>query len=136
MSLQKRLQIMSETGRQPSRWMGKAILAISILHTIFAFVAFRGPFLEILADGFFNAIGPDPMRAASAWFFFAGMFMASTGIAVYLFEKHGLSNELKPLGIFLLLATVLGIVMMPVSGFWLLLVPAIAMIWNDRRPAA
>jgi len=110
------------------RWIGRSIIAISIIHTIFAFVVFWMPIQQILADGLFNVVGEDPMRGAVTWFFFAGIFMAATGFAVDLIEKSGVHMSLRPLGIFLLIFTILGIIMMPVSGFWLILLPAVGMI--------
>lgn len=116
------------------RWIGRVIIAISILHTIFAFAVFWPQIQEMVATGLFNSVEEDPIRGAVAWFFFAGMFMASTGLAVDLLERNNVGNTLRATGIFLLLTTILGIVMMPASGFWLILVPSIAMIW--KRPKA
>jgi hypothetical protein len=84
----------------------------------------------------FNAIGEDPMRGAVAWFLFAGFFMALLGLAVDHLEKYGAGKKLSALGSGLIGFSILGIVMMPVSGFWLLLIPALGMIWNGRTTAS
>lgn len=114
------------------RWIGRTIVGISILHTTFAFVVFWKPIQEMIAAGLIASVGEDPMRGAVTWFFFAGLFMALTGLAIDLLEKNSARSALKVPGIFLLLTTLLGIMMMPASGFWFLLVPAIAMIWNRQ----
>lgn len=76
------------------------------------------------------------MRGAVAWFLFAGFFMALLGLAVDHLEKYGAGKKLSALGLGLIAFAILGIVMMPVSGFWLLLIPAVGMIWNGRTTAS
>lgn len=88
---------------------------------------------QMAADGIYNSVGEDPMRGAVTWFFFAGFLMALLGMAVDLLEKHGAGRAMKTLGVTLLVFCILGIILMPVSGFWLMLIPAAAMIWNSRR---
>ncbi len=124
---------MSDTLAKPSRWIGRCIIAISAIHTLLAAVMFAPIVQQMAADGIYNSVGEDPMRGAVTWFFFAGFLMALLGMAVDLLEKHGAGRAMKTLGVTLLVFCILGIILMPVSGFWLMLIPAAAMIWNSRR---
>ena len=106
------------------RWIGRTVMAIAASHTLFGLVVYHGTLAQLFADGLVNALGYDPMRAAVVWFLLAGFFMATTGAAIDQLEAEGLQRKLVPLGWGLLAITVLGIALMPASGFWLMLVPA------------
>ncbi len=108
-----------------NRWIGRSILAIAALHTLFGFAVFGGIVGGLLADGLFDTVGEDPMRAAVSWFLISGFFMATTGFAVDQLEVNGLKHKLAITGWALLAISLLGILLMPASGFWLMLVPAI-----------
>ncbi len=112
----------------PKRWIGRYIIAISVIHTAFALLTFSNILHQILADGVFNTIGEDFTRGAVAWFVIAGFFMTVIGIAVDIFERAEMRTALRPIGWSLLAVSALGVLLMPVSGFWLLIVAAIAMI--------
>ncbi len=112
----------------PKRWIGRFIIAISVIHTAFALLIFSNILHLILADGVFNTIGEDPMRGAVAWFVIAGFFMAVIGIAVDILEQAEMRTALRQIGWSLLAVSALGAALMPASGFWLLIVAAIAMI--------
>lgn len=106
------------------RWIGRAVMAIAAAHTLFGLVVYHSTLADLVADGVVNALGYDAMRAAVVWFLLAGFFMATTGAAIDQLEAQGLQAKLAPLGWALLGITLLGIVLMPASGFWLMLVPA------------
>ena len=120
-----------QSGRR--RWIGRSIVGISVIHTIFALAVYGQLLAELLHDGLFDSLGGDTMRAAFTWFVFAGFFMFTTGLGVDALEKNRLHGSLVLPGWALLAITILGIVMMPVSGFWLMLPPAIAMIVIGKR---
>lgn len=110
------------------RWIGRWIIAVSAGHTIIGLALFWSVIMGIAKAGFWNSIGEDPMRGAVAWFLLAGGFMLVSGLAVDAIEQAGQPVAIRRAGLALLLVTVLGILLMPVSGFWLLLPPAIAML--------
>jgi hypothetical protein len=110
------------------RWIGRWIVAVSALHSLFAIFAFA-PILRAMANaGLWNSVGSDPMRGAVAWFLLSGGFMLVSGLAIDALERSGDAESLSPIGWSLLIVTLITIVLMPVSGAWLLLPPAIAMI--------
>ena len=99
-------------------------MAIAAAHTLFGLVVYHSTLADLVADGVVNALGYDAMRAAVVWFLLAGFFMATTGAAIDQLEAQDLQAKLAPLGWALLGITLLGIVLMPASGFWLMLIPA------------
>ncbi len=107
------------------RWIGRTILAIAALHTLFGLISFGGVVAALFSDGLFNTVGASPMRAAVVWFLIAGFFMATTGMAIDQMEAGGLHDKVAPVGWVLLAISALGILLMPASGFWLLLVPSV-----------
>lgn len=115
------------------RWAGRTIIVIAIVHTVFGFLAFGPVIGDIVQSGLWDSVGEDPMRGAVAWFLFAGFFMATTGLPVDALEACSANANFRAVAIALLITAILGIVMMPVSGFWLLLVPAIGLLLKKER---
>ncbi|RQO81115.1 hypothetical protein DBV10_16570 [Acidovorax sp. FJL06] len=111
------------------------MLAVAAVHTAFAAVVFLPQLQEIARRGVFDSVGTDPMVGAVAWFVLFGGVLALLGWAVLLLERHAVLAPvpLRPLGMGVLALTVLGIVLMPASGFWLALPPALALCRRPRR---
>lgn len=118
-----------------STWKGLWLLAVAVVHTLFAAVAFQPQLHQIAQRGVFDSVGTDPMAGAVTWFVLFGGVFALLGWAVLLVERHAapVSIPLRGLGAGLLALTLLGIVLMPTSGFWLALPPALALCWRPRR---
>lgn len=112
------------------RWIGRWIIAVAALHTVFGLVVFHGLIAQIIQRGIWNSIGDDPLRGAVAWFLLAGGFMAVAGLAIDVCERSAV--PLRSTGWSLLVVTLLTIVLMPVSGAWLLLPPALAMVLRGK----
>jgi len=118
-------------------WMGRWLLAVAALHTLFGLLVFAGPLRQLLRLGLFDAVGTDPLMAAVTWFLLFGAPLALLGQALTLLERQAAVVDpasLRPLGWGLLGLGTLGIVLMPASGFWLLLPVVWALL--RRRPAA
>jgi hypothetical protein len=109
-------------------WAGRWLVAVAVLHTLVAFVLFADPLLEIAQQGVFNSIRRDPLKAAAAWFVLFGVVMALCGMALTSLETSGDIKTLRSIGIGMLLLAILGVVLMPASGFWLAFPPAIALL--------
>ncbi|PSB56532.1 hypothetical protein C7B77_11585 [Chamaesiphon polymorphus CCALA 037] len=109
------------------------MVAVSIVHTIFAFVVFPEVILQIFLDGVFDSIGVDPLRGAVVWFLLFGFVLFGLGLAINIIEE--MSNGYVPasIGFSLLFIILLGVVLMPVSGFWLALPPALIIIYKRSK---
>ena len=113
---------------QPRTWIGHWLMGVAALHTLFAAVVFGEVLLKIAERGLFNSVGTDTLVAAAVWFVLFGFGLALFAMAVNPLERSGQRTALRQLGFGLLLLCVLGIVLMPVSGFWLAIPPALAML--------
>ncbi|WP_296920270.1 DUF6463 family protein [Polaromonas sp.] len=115
--------------------IGRCLMAIALLHTVYAPWKYGGPLLDIAGRGFYNSIAGDPQRAAATWFvlFGAGLFML--GLTVAALEKQHATQALKPIGWALLVLGCVGVVLMPASGFWLVFPPAAVLLLRKARPA-
>lgn len=117
-------------------WAGPWLMAVAALHTAFAAVVFAKPLGQIAAHGVWNGIDQDPVRRAAVWFVLFGAVLALLGGAVAGLERAGTPGQpaLRPLGWGLLALALLGIVLMPASGFWLALPPALALCSRRAAP--
>lgn len=128
----------SRRGAAPwhSAWKGPWLVAVAAVHTVFAAIVFLPQWQDIVRRGVFDSVGSDPMRGAVAWFGLFGAALALLGWAIVLLERSPapVPAALRPLGMGVLALTLLGIVLMPASGFWLALPPALALC--RRTPQA
>lgn len=110
-------------------WKGLWLLAVAAVHTAFAAIAFLPQWKDIVRHGVFDSVGSDPLRGAVAWFGLFGAALALLGWAIVLLERSPApaSTALRPLGMGVLALTLLGLVLMPASGFWLALPAALAL---------
>jgi len=109
------------------RWQGRWLLAVAALHTLVGVVEFHPVLAELLHAGVIDSIGRDPLRGAVSWFLLFGWVLALVGLGLDRLEQQGLSGGVW-LGWGLLGLVALGGALMPVSGFWLALPPAIALV--------
>ena len=116
-------------------WKGLWLLGVAAVHTVFAVVVFQPQLQEIVQHGVFDSVGADPMRGAVTWFVLFGGLFALLGWALLLVERKAGPEpvSLRALGAGLLALALLGIVLMPASGFWLVLPPAFALCLRPRR---
>lgn len=98
---------------------GPAIVGLAIIHTVVGVVLGLAPLAAIAGDGFVNAVGDDQYdRMAIVWFLFAGFAVIPFGQLVAHIEAKGI--ELPKVIVWELVGlALLGVVLMPVSGFWL-----------------
>lgn len=112
-------------------WIGRWLIAVAAIHTLFAIVVFRNVLSSIIKRGVFNTVGNDSMTGVVVWFVLFGAVLFICGLAVSALERSSL-NLPASLGWSLLALSVLGVVLMPASGFWLAFPPALAILL--RKP--
>jgi hypothetical protein len=115
-------------------WIGKWLVAVSVLHTAFAVVAYGKVYASMAASGIVGSGLRSPLNSAASWFLLFGLLTLALGLVASAFERTGQSLP-RAVGVVLLALAALGVVLMPASGFWLVLPPALALLW-PRRPVA
>jgi len=108
-------------------WVGKWIIGIAALHTAFAVVMFGSTYLELIRNGIFNTVTSE-LAGVAVWFLFFGFALFIIGVLCVKVEENDSLQFPRSIGITLLLITLLGVILMPASGFWLMFPPAIAML--------
>ena len=107
-------------------WIGKSIILIGIVHSIFGFVVFRDEIAAVFWNGVFDTIN-DADRAVAFWFLFFGFTAIIAGsLADWCERRFGKLPGF--FGVSLLLLASVFVILMPASGAWLLFIPAIATI--------
>lgn len=116
-------------------WKGWWLLAVAAGHTVFAATVFQPLWQEIVRRGVFDNVGTDPMLSAAVWFGLFGGVLALLGWAILQIERHTAAApvSLRPLGAGVPALTLLGAMLIPASGFWLALPPALALCRRSRR---
>jgi Family of unknown function (DUF6463) len=108
-------------------WIGRWLCVVAIIHVFIAVVVHRRILFLILERGVFNTVTSDPVIGAFVWSVFFGAVAFIGGIVVNALEKS--SNVLpKSLGWSLLTLSIVGVVLVPVSGFWLIFPPAMSIL--------
>lgn len=108
-------------------WIGKWMIGVAVIHLILGFVFMRGTLAILVSEGFFNTVNGQPPREATFWFLYTGFMLLLLGVALNRLEK--LDQPLpKAVSWGFPALTALGAVVMPISGIWLLIPPAIGML--------
>lgn len=118
-------------------WIGKYIAGVGILHCVFGLVVFRGVFAGLIRDGVINTVNVidtvhrRPDRGYAFWFVDIGLFWILLGAVLDHYERagHGLPRFLgQALGAL----AIIGVVVMPISGWWLFFIPAAALVFRSK----
>lgn len=110
--------------------IGLIIMIIGILHSLLGLVTFSGSFAEMISGGLVNTATSLENNLAF-WFTFSGFLIIFLGYLGNYLEKKNLALP-KPLGWMLLAGSLLGVIILPVSGFWIVFLPAILII--SKKP--
>lgn len=111
---------------------GRLLLAIGLLHIGLGLAKAGIPAGAILRDGVVNAVEPHPERESWFWYMQTGWAMILVGQIAIWAERRG--DTLPPrFGWQLLGIASVGVVLMPLSGFWAIFVPAAVALRAARR---
>lgn len=108
-------------------WIGRWLMGVAIIHTLIASVRYRNVLVSVVQRGVFNTVASDPVVGAVVWSLLFGAVAFIGGLAVLALERSSRTLP-KSLGWSLLALAMIGIVLVPVSGFWLLFPPAITVL--------
>lgn len=108
--------------------LGTILMSIAVLHEVVGLFVYSTPLQDILQAGFFNTINPPYWeRDAAFWFLMFGATLFLMGwVAQWMQDNIGSIPRFFSLG--LLITCLIGVMMMPVSGFWLAIPVALMML--------
>ena len=120
---------------QPPTWIGRWLIVVAFIHTIFGLLVFHSPLRQIAHTGWWGGIERDPMLSAVTWFMLFGLPLLVAGIALHAVER---AHVAMPVSIawWLLAGAAVGVALMPLSGFYLLVPPALALLRRRHRRKA
>ena len=110
---------------------GRLLMGIAVIHFVVGLRVGRGALARIAQDGFFAALGAHLDRNLLFWFLFASPMLWIIGQLVVWADAHGLRPPAW-LGWQVLTVSLVGLALMPRSGFWLVLVPAVLLLAASR----
>jgi uncharacterized membrane protein YecN with MAPEG domain len=115
------------------KYSGIFLIATGIIHTIVAIALGKDIYLEIIRDGVINVTSQDFTRSFAFWFFICGIFIILLGQVLHYYIKR----EQKPAPLFfgysMLVLTIFGCIIEPISGFWLFLPQALIIIVANKK---
>lgn len=114
------------------RAAGRLLMAIGVIHTLFVVWMGRGPLLGVVQEGFFRALSPHHDRLEIFWSLCFGVMAFFLGQLISRSEAKGVRTP-AVLGWELLALGLLGAVLMPVSGWWLVMVVGALILVDARR---
>lgn len=117
------------------RWIGIYLMVVGVLHTAVGMRFFAPTLRQQLAEGMWNTLGRIPERQWAFWFLMLGFALIVLGALVDWIE----AGKLRPprrLAAGLSLITLAGVVMMPVSPFWLLIPATLTLAMRSMKQQA
>ena len=114
-------------------WEGPWLLAVAAIHSLFGLLVFAPVLHSMLAQGWFGTVGADPLRGAVSWFLLFGLPLALLALCITPLRQAGKTWHLRLIGWGLLVLVALGAGLMPASGFWLALPPALSLLRPLRQ---
>jgi len=114
------------------RFSGYWLYATGIIHVFVGVWLYAEPLVAISQNGFFNAVDPYCDRNTAFWFLMFVPLLFAIGQLCCWAQVKGIALPTF-LGWYLLATSIVGIVLMPISGFWLLIIPSVLIIIASRQ---
>ena len=109
------------------RWIGRSVIVIGLLHTVFGLIGFRDTLATLFGEGIINTVNGQPDREMAFWFIFFGFSTMILGALIDWCESKEIRLP-RATGWGLLAISIVGVVFMPASGFWVVAIPSIGLI--------
>ncbi len=119
------------------RVSGYLLIAISMIHILVGVWLFTEPLSDIVRNGIFNTTAPNPFapyfdREDAFWFMMVSPLLFTLGQLCCWAEVQEIRLPAF-LGWNLLAFSVVGILIEPISGFWLLILPAVLILIGSQK---
>ena len=112
-------------------WIGKWLFAVGVVHLSFGLAFMHDTLALLWSEGLWNTVNGQPPREAVFWFLCAGIMLLIVGVLVNQAERQRLAISRCVTWMFAAL-TLIGVVVMPISGIWLLIPPAAGMVFRRK----
>jgi len=113
-------------------WIGKWLFAVGVIHLSFGLAFMHDTLALLWSEGLWNTVNGQPPREAVFWFLCTGIMLLMVGVLVDQVELERLAIPRFVTGLFAAL-TITGVVVMPISGIWLLIPPVVGMVIRGRQ---
>jgi hypothetical protein len=113
-------------------WIGKWLIFVSIGHTVVGIFLFGDIYKEMISDGLLGTVVSE-RTAAPAWFLLFGFLLFISSLLIISVEKHDSLNIPNSIALSLFILTTLGVILMPMSGFWLVYPAVIGIVLKNKR---
>jgi hypothetical protein len=110
-----------------TRWMGRWLMGVAVIHVVIAVLVHNKPILLVWERGTFNTVAGDPVIGAIVWSLLFGCVAFVGGLAVDTLERESVPLP-KARGWCLLALAIVGAILVPASGFWLLFPVALTIL--------
>ncbi|BAY86760.1 hypothetical protein NIES267_62710 [Calothrix parasitica NIES-267] len=119
------------------QFSGYWLLVTSIIHVIVGIWIYEEQLAAIINNGFFNSVAPNPFapdfaREDAFWFMTLTAFLIILAQLCFWADSHKITLP-ESIGWNLLITSIIGAIAIPISGFWLLMVPACLIIAASRK---
>ena len=115
------------------KYSGIFLIVTGIIHSCAVGAMFSNVLWVMIKEGLLNSVGEDFTRGCAFWSFFFGIMLILLGYVMHYYVK----KEQKPAPVFwgywLLGLGVIGCIIMPVSGFWLVIPQAFIILFTKRK---
>ena len=112
-------------------WVGKALVFIGGIHIVYGVYHFHCELLAFIRSGVWNAAVKETDGPLAFWFIGIGFLAALLGFLTDWVEKK--VGVLPPfLGRVLLIYSIVGVILLPVSGIWLILITSVFAILKSQ----
>ncbi len=115
------------------KYSGILLSATGVIHIIVGIISEWNIYKEMFIDGLVNSIGNDTQKNLTFWFFIVGVLLIMLGQSLQYYIKREQAPAPLFLGYALLVFSILGSLIVPVSGFWLFIPQALIIVCAKRK---
>ena len=112
-----------------------SLFVLGIAHIVFGIVKFKVPLAEAVRAGFIGQFKEPEARRTAFWFVLCGPLIMLAGHLAIRAVAAGDLSLLKIIGMYALIASVIGIAAFPVSPLWVLFLLSLLLIAAGRSSA-
>lgn len=118
------------------RWIGQSVIGLSVAHILYAGIVYSDAWRDIVRRGIFDAGESSADAGFAVWFAFCGLSWWVLGWSWLASSASRPDRARRIVAISMLLTVLAGILLIPASGFWLMLPLALALFPPARATSS